>query len=167
MFSREQACEALSRDHDLLAAALERGTAEIHRLTFPGGELSLLDLVVHVTMWDEINLAVLTQALHGQAHWSLAAQWETAAAGGALNTGGVRAGRSLPAELIRHRFHQVRQAHIDAIARVSSARWEAELPFGFTGSLPRTLAGLCHYINTPEADPSRTLTYRHAAVHLV
>jgi hypothetical protein len=32
---------------------------------------SLRDLVAHVLMWDEINLAVLTEARAGRGHWSL------------------------------------------------------------------------------------------------
>ncbi|ADD43007.1 hypothetical protein Snas_3341 [Stackebrandtia nassauensis DSM 44728] len=166
VFDQDRACQALSHDRDRLVEAMDSGVADIDRLTFPDGPLTLLDLAVHVTMWDEINLGVVTLALRGRPHWSLDPRWETAEAGGALNVGGVRAGRGLTEELIRHRFHAVRQAHIDTIAEIPRSQWEQELPFAHSGSQPRTLGGLCHYVNTPEADPTRKLTYQHAAVHL-
>lgn len=165
VFDQDTACQALSQDRDRLMKAIDVGAADISRLTFPDGPLTLLDLVAHVTMWDEINLAVVTLALHGRPHWSLDPRWETAEAGSALNVGGVRAGRALTGELLRHRFHAVRQAHIDTIAEIPRPQWERELPFTHSGR-PWTLGGLCHYVNTPEADPTRTLTYQHAAVHL-
>jgi hypothetical protein len=65
-----------------------------------------------------------------------------------------------------HCFRSVRQALIAAIDEVPDAEWTGGLPFRHAGEEPQTLSGLCHYASTPEADPARTRTYRHACVHL-
>src|SRR5215470_4425295 len=96
----EEAISRLWADHDLLFARAEGLTeaqlAASYRLaTGPLGDFceSLHDLVAHVLMWDEINLAVLAEAAAGRLHWSLDPQWETSDAGRMLNRSGVEAGR--------------------------------------------------------------------------
>lgn len=136
------------------------------RLTAPylvdGGPLgdfceSLRDLVAHVLMWDEINLAVLTEAGRGRAHWSLAARWETPEAGRALNRAGVMAGRELPVELVVHRFTAVRDALLGELAGHDDASWAR-----LAGVRPGSVGALAQYVMTvPGNDP-----YRHAAIHL-
>jgi hypothetical protein len=172
--TRAGACAALAYDRDRLLEALAReeavpGSVAIrHDPLAPAGRgpISVPDLVQHVAMWDEIVLAILSEARHGRAHWSLDPQWAPVEAGRALNVGGVEAGRLLPAELVVHRFRSVREALIAAIDEVPDEEWAGGLSFRHDGEEPQTLSGLCHYASTPEADPTRTRTYRHACVHL-
>ena len=111
----EEVIRRLRADHDLLISEAE-DLAEAQlaaRYQLAGGPLgdfceSLHDLVAHVLMWDEINLAVLTEAAAGRGHWSLDPRWETPGAGRMLNRGGVEAGRLLPASLLLHRLRAVR-----------------------------------------------------------
>jgi hypothetical protein len=63
--------------------------------------------VVATSMWDEISLAVLSEAAAGRTHWSLDPLWETVDAGQRLNPGGVAAGRRIPASLLLHRYGQL------------------------------------------------------------
>src|SRR5258708_28342684 len=65
---------------------------------------SLHDLLAHVLMWDEINLAVLTEATAGRAHWSLDPRGETPEAGRVLERRGGGAAPHPPAPLPLHRF---------------------------------------------------------------
>jgi hypothetical protein len=118
---------------------------------------SLHDLVAHILMWDEITLAVLREAAAGRTHWSLDPRWETAAAGSALNAGGVDAGRHLPSELLVHRFRSVGTALISEVESYDELSWLAEAP-GFDGSL----GALAEYVATP---PDGQL-YAHVARHL-
>ena len=161
------ACRALTADRDHLLTAIAADTPPvIHHNPLGDEPMSITDLVIHVSMWDEIVLAVLTEARAGREHWSLDPRWETRDSGRALNVGGVDAGRHLPAELVHHRFRSVRDALIASIAAVDPDAWHRELPFRHPGTEPQTLAGLCLRNNLPEADPTRSKVYQHATVHL-
>jgi hypothetical protein len=161
----------IAADRDLLLNRV-RGLAAAE-LTAPylvrGGPLgdfceSLRDLVAHVLMWDEINLAVLADAARGRAHWSLAARWETPEAGRMLNRAGVAAGRELPVELLVHRYTAVRDALLDELARYDDevARYDDEAWARPAGVRPGSVGELVQYVMTvPGDDP-----YRHAAIHL-
>src|SRR6516162_6587598 len=117
ILSVDEASSRLRADHDVLLAAVSDLAAEQLAAAFqlasgPLGDFceSLHDLVAHVLMWDEINLAVLTEAAAGRAHWSLEPRWETPEAGRLLNRSGVQAGRQLPASLLMHRLRTVHSA---------------------------------------------------------
>ena len=69
----EEASRRLRADHDVLLAEVnglagEQLAAACHLASGPLGDFceSLHDLVAHVLMWDEINLAVLAEAAAGQ-----------------------------------------------------------------------------------------------------
>ncbi len=100
--SLQEASGRLRADHELLLArvaglAEDQLAASYRVASGPLGDFcdSLHDLLAHVLMWDEINLAVLSEATAGRAHWSLDPRWETPEAGRLLNRGGVAAARSL------------------------------------------------------------------------
>jgi hypothetical protein len=87
-----EASRRLRTDHELLLAEVNELTGEQLAAPYqlasgPLGDFceSLHDLVAHVLMWDEINLAVLTEAAASRAHWSLDPLWETPEAGRLLN----------------------------------------------------------------------------------
>lgn len=156
-------------DDELVAPYLVRGG--------PLGDFcdSLRDLVAHVLMWDEINLAVLTEARLGRAHWSLAERWETPEAGRLLNVSGISAGRELPVDLLVHRFTVVRDALLDELSRYDDDQWSAPLPAerpGPDGIAPATLGldgvdadsigALSQHVMTIPRNPP----YWHAAIHL-
>lgn len=111
---------------------------------------SLHDLVAHVLMWDEINLAVLTEDRYDRRHWSLDPRWETREAGRQLNQTGVVAGRKLPADLLLHRFTTVREALVAQLGTYTFEEWTAR-----GGPLAQ------HVMTVPDHDP-----YWHAAIHL-
>jgi len=117
---------------------------------------SLHDLVAHVLMWDEINLAALAEAAAGRRHWSLDPRWETREAGQALNRGGVEAGRQLPGDLLLHRIGTVRDAILAEFTRHDGPGWAAA-PDG--GESPGTLAQRVWTV--PGYEP-----FWHAAIHL-
>ncbi|WP_018352774.1 hypothetical protein [Longispora albida] len=118
---------------------------------------SLHDVLAHVLMWDEINLAVLTEARAGRAHWSLDARWETPAAGRLLNAGGVLAARDVPGALLAHRFRVVTDAVRAELTRYTEEEWLA--PIGLKGG---SVGGLAQYVMTGPDEES----YRHAIYHL-
>jgi hypothetical protein len=142
-------------DRQLLARALTgAGAALAAPYRVAGGPLgdsceSLRDLVAHVTMWDEIGLAVLAEAGRGRTHWSLDARWETAEAGRALNAGGVAAGRAVPIGLLVHRFDTVWRALVEELRRYEDGGWDG------VGPLAQ------HAMTVPGAD-----AYWHAVIHL-
>jgi hypothetical protein len=164
--THEEAISRLRADHDLLLAEVEglsaARLAAPYRLT--GGPLgdfceSLHDLAAHVLMWDEINLAVLTDAAAGRAHWSLDPRWETPDAGRRLNRGGVDAGRHLPAGLLLHRFRAIRDGVLAELGRYADEAWTAP---GSTPELGRGIGGLAQRIWTAPGQPA----FWHAAIHL-
>jgi hypothetical protein len=121
---------------------------------------SLRDLIAHVLMWDEISLAVLTEARAARRHWSLDPRWETREAGQMLNASGVAAGRELPVGLLFHRFASVRDALLAELRSYSEDEWHDPVPLDFdTG---RSVGSLAQYVMTvPRQHP-----YWHAAIHL-
>jgi hypothetical protein len=121
---------------------------------------SLRDLIAHVLMWDEISLAVLTDAAFGRTHWSLEPRWETRAAGQRLNAAGVAAGRELPVDLLKHRFSSVGDSLLAEIERGSAEGWTTPLPAPIAGR--QTRGALAQYIMTVPTMPP----YWHAAIHL-
>ena len=121
---------------------------------------SLRDLVAHILMWDEINLAVLAEASRARRHWSLDPQWETREAGQALNAGGVAAGTELPVPLLLHRFAAVRDALVTELRSYAEDRWLAPIPFD-PGPADSIGALAQHVMTVPRAAP-----YWHAAIHL-
>jgi hypothetical protein len=121
---------------------------------------SLRDLVAHVLMWDEINLAVLTDAAKGRAHWSLAPRWEDPQAGTALNAAGIAAGRELPVGLLLHRFTVVTDALLDELARYRDAQWQAQVQV--SDAPGQSIAALAQYVMTVPGNAP----YWHAAIHL-
>ncbi|MGI5231969.1 hypothetical protein [Actinoallomurus sp. CA-142502] len=147
-----EATRRLRADRELLLTRVEgRGeeelTAEYRVDSGPLGDFcaSLHDLVAHVLMWDEINLAVLSEAAAGRAHWSLDARWETPDAGRILNRAGVEAGREIPSELLLHRLGAVHDAVLAEFGRIE--------PSG---------AALAQRVWTVPGRPA----YWHAAIHL-
>ena len=121
---------------------------------------SLRDLVAHVLMWDEISLAVLTEARAVRRHWSLDPRWETREAGQMLNASGVAAGRELPVGLLLHRFASVHDALLAELGSYSEAEWHAPVPFD--ADTGRSVGSLAQYVMTvPRQHP-----YWHAAIHL-
>lgn len=121
---------------------------------------SLRDLVAHVLMWDEINLAVLTEAREARKHWSLDPQWETREAGQMLNAAGVAAGRRLPVRLLLHRFATVRDALLAELQNYTDEEWHAPVLLDVRSA--HSVGSLAQYVMTvPRAAP-----YWHAAIHL-
>jgi hypothetical protein len=162
----EEASRRLRADHDLLLAEVNELTGEQLAATYQlaGGPLgdfceSLHDLVAHVLMWDEINLAVLTEAAAGRAHWSLDPRWETPEAGRLLNRSGVQAGRQLPASLLLHRLRAVRDAVLTELFRYEGQDWTGA---GQMPSLARGMGGLAQKVWTVPGQPA----FWHAAIHL-
>lgn len=162
----EEASRRLRADHDLLLAEVDELAGEqlvaIYQLASgPLGDFceSLHDLVAHVLMWDEINLAVLTEAAAGRAHWSLDPRWETPEAGRLLNRSGVEAGRQLPASLLLHRLRAVRDAVLTELGRYEGYAWTVA---GQMPSLARGIGGLAQKVWTVPGQPA----FWHAAIHL-
>src|SRR5262249_17969097 len=110
-------------------------------------------------MWDEINLAVLTEAAAGRAHWSLDPRWETAEAGRLLNRSGVQAGRQLPASLLLHRLRSAQDAVLGELARDERQAWTGA---GRIPALNRGIGGLAQRVWTVPGQPA----FWHAAIHL-
>jgi len=121
---------------------------------------SLRDLVAHVLMWDEISLAVLTEARAARRHWSLDPRWETREAGQMLNASGVAAGRELPVGLLLHRFTSAREALLAELRSYSKEEWHTPLPVDLEPR--RSVGSLAEYVMTVPGQHS----YWHAAVHL-
>src|SRR5215475_1590433 len=166
IISNDQATSRLRADHDVLLARVngltEAQLAERYRLaTGPLGDFceSLHDLVAHVLMWDEINLAVLAEAAAGRLHWSLDPQWETPDAGRMLNRSGVEAGRRLPASLLLHRLRTVRDALLAELAGYSGQAWTE------AGRLPELAQGVGGLAQRVWTAPGQ-LAFWHAAIHL-
>jgi len=164
--SLDEATNRVRTDHDLLLARVEglsedELVAEYLTAAGPLGDFceSLHDLVAHVLMWDEINLAVLSEAAEGRAHWSLEACWETADAGRRLNHGGVAAGRHVPPSLLLHRLLTVRDAVLDEFGRYSEHAWAQA---GQAPVLADGIGGLAQRVWTVPGQPA----FWHAAVHL-
>jgi len=151
MFARTEAVHRLRTDHEIL---LEHVAArpDLAITAGPLGDFceSLHDLVAHVLMWDEINLAVLAEARAGRSHWSLDARWETPEVGRRLNKGGVLAGRELAADLLLHRLVTVRDALLTELDEYDEETWRSG-----TGELAQRIC-------TVPGQPS----YWHAALHL-
>lgn len=165
--SAAEAARRLVADRDLLDAAVDAagdapldGPYRVH--DGPLGDFceSLHDLLAHVSMWDEISLAVLAEARRGRHHWSLDPRWETPKIGRDLNRAGVAAGRLLPSDLMRHRFASARAALVDEFTAMTEGEWA--LPAGITHPAAATMGDLAHYAMTvPGAAP-----FWHAAIHL-
>jgi hypothetical protein len=160
-----QAVRRIRDDRGLLLQVIQgRSEAEMrsphHVAGGPLGDFceSLHDLVAHVLMWDEINVAVLTEAKAGRPHWSLDARWEAPPAGRALNEAGVIGGRSIPSSLLIHRYTTTVASLAAELESTPATSWEAPLPFG-TG---RTLGELAARVMTVPGQPQ----YWHAAIHL-
>ena len=166
ILSVDEASRRLRADHDVLLAevsdlAAEQLAAAYQLASGPLGDFceSLHDLVAHVLMWDEINLAVLTEATAGRAHWSLDPRWETPEAGRLLNRSGVQAGRQLPAGLLLHRLRTVHDAVLGELARHEGLAWTGA---GQIPALARGIGGLAQKVWTAPGQPA----FWHAAIHL-
>ncbi|WP_305924582.1 hypothetical protein [Nonomuraea turcica] len=161
--SPEEAIGRLHADREILLARVTGLTeaqldADYLVNSGPLGDFcrSLHDLIAHVLMWDEINLAVLTDAVAGRPHWSLDPRWEDPAVGQALNRGGVEASRHLPASLLLHRFESVHDAILEDLGRLSKESWN-DAPQGAQG-----VGALAQRVWTVPGQPA----YWHAAIHL-
>jgi hypothetical protein len=121
---------------------------------------SLRDLVAHVLMWDEINLAVLAEARAGRRHWSLDPRWEQPEVGALLNRSGVAAGLLLPVDLLVHRFDSVRAALLAEIRQYDDLGWAG--PAAVEHERASSVGALAQYVMTvPGVTP-----YAHARYHL-
>jgi hypothetical protein len=164
--SLDEATRRIRTDHDLLLARVDGLSeddlvAKYRTAAGPLGDFceSLHDLAAHVVMWDEINLAVLSEAAAGRTHWSLQPLWETADAGRRLNRGGVAAGRHVPPHLLLHRVLTVRDALLDQFGRFDEAAWTQAGP---APVLVDGFGGLAQRAWTVPGQPA----FWHAAIHL-
>jgi hypothetical protein len=161
-----EAASRLRADHEILLAhvadlGVEQLAAGYRLASGPLGDSceSLHDLVAHVLMWDEINLAVLTEAQAGRVHWSLDPRWETPVTGGLLNRAGVLAGRQLPALLLLHRFVTVRDALLAEFGRMGEQEWSGAGP---APVLAGGIGALAQRVWTVPGQPA----FWHSAIHL-
>jgi hypothetical protein len=160
-----EAAHRIRTDHDLLLRRLaglspEELAAGYQVASGPLGDFceSLHDLLAHVLMWDEISLAVLTEARAGREHWSIDPRWETPEVGRMLNRAGVIAGRELPASLLMHRLLSARDALLTEIQAYPESQWQAaESDRG-----PSGVGAFAQYAMTVPGKPA----YVHAALHL-
>ena len=155
-----EAARRIKTDHELLLERLEGRSpeelaAEYRLESGPLGDFceSLHDLLAHVLMWDEIGLAVLTEARAGRQHWSMDARWETPEVGRMLNRAGVMAGRELPASLLLHRLLSTRDALLTEVQSYPESQWDAA---------ESGVGSLAQYAMTVPGQPA----YVHAALHL-
>jgi hypothetical protein len=160
-----EARRRLHKDDNVLRETIAGRTAE--ELTEPHvvegrpiGDFcdSLRDLVAHHTMWREIDLAVLVDALGGRRHWSTTALWSARAAGQRLNQAGVVGGRILLVNEVLDRFEASTASLLDALDRLDDRRW-AEPVF------PDDDIPLGQWIQTHFSVPGQT-PFRHATLHL-
>ncbi|HKE51370.1 MAG TPA: hypothetical protein VKE25_07660 [Actinomycetes bacterium] len=163
----DEAIRRIETDRGLLMQEVDLHSAEAlvapYRMASgPLGDFceSLRDLVGHVLMWDEINLAVLTEAGLGRAHWSLDPYWETPEAGRQLNRFGVIAAGQLPVDLLLHRFAVVRDALLAELRGQTGQRWDTDIRLDLDP--PRSVGALTQYVMTVPG----TAPYWHAAIHL-
>lgn len=162
----EEAIKRVRADHNLLLAEVNSLTPDQLAAPYllasgPLGDFceSLHDLAAHILMWDEINLAVLTEVSAGREHWSLDPRWETPEAGQLLNRSGVQAGRQLPASLLLHRLRAAQDAVLTELGRYGDEAWAGP---GQTPALAQGIGGLAQKVWTvPGQSP-----FWHAAVHL-
>jgi hypothetical protein len=166
LLSIDEARRRITHDRSLLDAAVQQAPGSLtDDYLVEGGPLgdfceSLHDLVAHVLMWDEINLAVLSEARDARAHWSLDTRWEHPEVGRMLNVGGVVAGREIPSDLLLHRFASVRTALLDELGTLSDEQWSS--PAAVEHDQAGSLGGLMQYAMTvPNRQP-----FWHAAIHL-
>lgn len=161
------AVQLILEDHQLLLERVE-GVSEkrlreaVRLADGPLGHFceSLHDLVAHILMWDEITLAVLTEAAHERTHWSLDPRWETPVAGRALNLGGVHAGRGVSSELLNHRLHNVSAALVAELERYDEPAW---IDSNTAGPFNGGIGALAEYVTTPPG----AVPYAHVAQHLL
>jgi hypothetical protein len=157
-----EAAHRIATDHGILLRRLEGRSAEelAARYRVESGPLgdfceSLHDLLAHVLMWDEINLAVLTERRAGREHWSLDPRWETPEAGRMLNRAGVLAGREVPAALLLHRLQTTHDALLTELLGYTETEWVPDGDAGGVGAMAQ------HAMTVP-GKPS----YVHASIHL-
>ncbi|MGH3455412.1 MAG: hypothetical protein ACRDP2_13400 [Nocardioidaceae bacterium] len=165
MLPMDEAVHRIQTDHDILLRRLEGRSpeelsADYQVASGPLGDFceSLHDLLAHVLMWDEISLAVLTEARAGREHWSVDPRWETAEAGRALNRSGVLAGRELPASMLMHRLLSARDALLTEVQSYPEAQWQAAEDDGERSGV----GALVQHAMTVPGKPA----YVHAAIHL-
>jgi hypothetical protein len=158
ILSPAEAGRRLRADHELLLGRVaglagEQLAAGYRVAGGPLGDFceSLHDLVAHVLMWDEISLAVLSEARAGRPHWSLDPRWETPEAGRRLNRSGVAAGREVPGDLLLHR--------LEAAAAAAAAE------VGGWGEQAWTGAGIGALVQRAWTVPGAP-AFWHAGVHL-
>ncbi|HEY8454405.1 MAG TPA: maleylpyruvate isomerase N-terminal domain-containing protein [Actinopolymorphaceae bacterium] len=154
-------------DRDLLLDVVRGKTTDELRAPYrvrsgPLGDFceSLHDLLAHVQMWDEINLAVLAEARRGRAHWSVEPRWETPEVGQVLNRAGVAAGRLLPSDLLLHRFQASRDALLAELSCYDEYAWVD--PTLTVKREVTSIGGLAQYVMTVPGQQA----YWHAALHL-
>ncbi|MBM7784074.1 hypothetical protein [Tenggerimyces flavus] len=162
MIPQAEAIRRVCEDHAVLAneiAAVDDLTKPYLVNEGPLGDFcdSLHDLVAHVLMWDEISLAVLTDARNARTHWSLDQRWETSEAGLLLNQSGVAAGREVPTELLVHRYESVRAALLDEL---QSDGWNDDVKLELAQE--HSVGSLAEYVMTVPNNPA----FWHAAIHL-
>lgn len=162
VITQPEAIRRVREDHTLLVnevAAADDLTQPYQVNSGPLGDFcdSLHDLVAHVLMWDEISLAVLTDARNARTHWSLDQRWETSDAGLLLNQSGVAAGRELPTDLLVHRYETVRAALLDEL---QADGWDDTVKLELAQD--HSVGSLAEYVMTVPNNPA----FWHAAIHL-
>ena len=166
VLARDEAMRRIRQDHVALESQVgglsdDEFVAAYQTRSGPLGDFceTLRDLVAHVLMWDEINLATLTEARSGRAHWSLDERWETRSAGQMLNRAGVMAGRELPPALLLHRLTVTRDALLDELAAYTEDAWTSSSAVPALGD---SYGGLAQRVMTVPGQPA----FWHAVLHL-
>lgn len=162
VITQAEAIRRVREDHTLLVDEVAAADDVTRPYQVNGGPLgdfcdSLHDLVAHVLMWDEISLAVLTDARNARTHWSLDQRWETSEAGLLLNRSGVAAGREVPTELLVHRYESVRAALLDELGLDG---WDDSVKLEMAED--HSVGSLAEYVMTVPNNPA----FWHAAIHL-
>jgi hypothetical protein len=154
--SREQAIEVLREGHSQVVALIDGLTeAAALRPGLGGGEWSVVDLLGHLTSWEEHALGAIDAWLW-EVRPPVAEALDRLGLDG-LNKQTLEAKRSLPYTAVLADFESVHARLLDAIAAMSDEAWVAEPPQGRGRTRGEELGGILAG-NGP---------FDHAAVHLL
>lgn len=125
------AARRITADHDILLAEAEgllgAELAAPYRVDGQrSGEFcdSLHDLLAHILMWDELALAVLSEARGGRLHWLVDARATSPEVATQISQAAAVAAGLLPPWLILHRLVSARDALTAEVGRVAPADWD-------------------------------------------
>jgi hypothetical protein len=165
--TRSHAASTVEREHAAIETLITATSTEhlgregtVRAGLFPGQRSSLLAMIGHLQLWENIGIEAIAAVRRGESPWICDPQYATTAAGARLNLADDAAKADWPQHRVIQSWRSTAQQLEQLIQSLTDAEWVAPVPYKTDD--PEDWGGLLQSVLTAP----REQAFEHLANHL-